>query len=195
MVISLQLRQRFDKVAAQRLTTSNQPLPRHVTLTTSSNQPLPSHVNPLRPLPGPTNIARHQPPPSHVNPFRPLPRLANIPHQQCATSPKTTDSLTTSARESIAPSAPSAHYRSPTVSDGSEDETDIPTASARSSQSRAQIASDESVASSNVSSNVSDTPRASENYPMLPLDPVQVVGDLDVPCLTVADQKLLKNFE
>ncbi|KAG6071713.1 hypothetical protein E4U15_007351, partial [Claviceps sp. LM218 group G6] len=52
-----------------------------------------------------------------------------------------------------------------------------------------------SVESSNVSSNVSDMPRASENYPMLPLDPVQVVGDLDVPCLTVADQKLLDNFQ
>ncbi|KAG5992608.1 hypothetical protein E4U52_002658 [Claviceps spartinae] len=98
---SLQLRQRFDRVAA-------------LILTMSSNQPPPSHVYPLRPLPG----------------------LANDAHQQYVTSPDSeceTDILSTSACESIAPSAPSAQHRSPTVSDGSEDETDIPTASLRSS--------------------------------------------------------------
>ncbi|KAG5956418.1 hypothetical protein E4U58_006590 [Claviceps cyperi] len=42
---------------------------------------------------------------------------------------------------------------------------------------------------------VSDTPRASEIHPMLPLDPVQVVGELDVPCLTDADQRLLRKFK
>ncbi|KAG6285741.1 hypothetical protein E4U09_007097 [Claviceps aff. purpurea] len=51
------------------------------------------------------------------------------------------------------------------------------------------------------SNNVSQTPRAPANHPPdaphpgLPLDPVQVAGELDVPCLTDADQRLLRNFE
>ncbi|KAG6195709.1 hypothetical protein E4U35_008266, partial [Claviceps purpurea] len=48
---------------------------------------------------------------------------------------------------------------------------------------------------------VSQTAHAPANHPPdvphpgLPLDPVQVAGELDVPCLTDADQGRLKNFE
>ncbi|KAG5972537.1 hypothetical protein E4U58_006462, partial [Claviceps cyperi] len=104
-------------------------------------------------------------------------------------------------RESVAPYARSGQYRSPTVSDESdveidtimesEVETDTITPSARSGQYRSPIVSDESVESSNVS----HTPRAPANHPDSPPDPVQVAGELDVPCLTDADKRLLRNFE
>ncbi|KAG6117693.1 hypothetical protein E4U13_000840 [Claviceps humidiphila] len=85
-------------------------------------------------------------------------------------------------RESIAPSARSSQYHSTTVSDESEAEIDIFTPPVE-------------------SSNVLQTTRAPVNHPPdlphpgLPLDPVQVAGELDVPCLTDADQTLLRNFE
>ncbi|KAG5933008.1 hypothetical protein E4U59_007112, partial [Claviceps monticola] len=94
-------------------------------------------------------------------------------------------------RESVAPSARSGQYRSPTISDESEVETDTITPSARSGQYRSATVSDESVESSNVS----HTPRAPANHPGLPLDPVQVAGELHVPCLTDTDQRRLRNFQ
>ncbi|KAG6257618.1 hypothetical protein E4U49_006751, partial [Claviceps purpurea] len=45
------------------------------------------------------------------------------------------------------------------------------------------------------SSNASHSPRAPANHPGLALDPVQVAGELDVPCLTDADQTFLRNFD
>ncbi|KAG6044163.1 hypothetical protein E4U17_000660 [Claviceps sp. LM77 group G4] len=85
-------------------------------------------------------------------------------------------------RESIAPCARSSEYDSATVSDESEAETDIFTPTVE-------------------SSNVSQTTHAAVNHPPdvphpgLTLDLVQVAGELDVPCLTDADQTLLRNFE
>ncbi|KAG6072589.1 hypothetical protein E4U15_006893, partial [Claviceps sp. LM218 group G6] len=85
-------------------------------------------------------------------------------------------------REFIAPSARSSQYHSTTVSDESEAEIDIFTPPVE-------------------SSNVLQTTHAPVNHPPdvphpgLPLDPVQVAGELDVPCLTDADQTLLRNFE
>ncbi|KAG5956627.1 hypothetical protein E4U56_006489 [Claviceps arundinis] len=85
-------------------------------------------------------------------------------------------------RESIAPSAWSSQYHSTTVSDESEAEIDIFTPPVE-------------------SSNVLQTAHGPVNHPPdvphpgLPLDPVQVAGELDVPCRTDADQTLLRNFE
>ncbi|KAG6093161.1 hypothetical protein E4U30_004579 [Claviceps sp. LM220 group G6] len=79
----------------------------------------------------------------------------------------------TQPRESIAPSARSSQYHSATVSDESEAETDIFTPPVE-------------------SINVSQTTHALVNHPPdmpnpgLPLDAVQVAGELDVPCPHIA---------
>ncbi|KAG6116228.1 hypothetical protein E4U13_002034, partial [Claviceps humidiphila] len=98
------------------------------------------------------------------------------------------------SREFFAPSARSGQYRSTTVSDESEVETDIITPSARSSQYRSATVSDESEVETDIitpsapsahpsqyrsvtvsdesveSSDAPDTPRASVNHTGLPLD-------------------------
>ncbi|KAG6161251.1 hypothetical protein E4U27_001053, partial [Claviceps purpurea] len=103
--------------------------------------------------------------------------------------------------DDFAPSARYSQYHSATVSDESEAETDDFAPSARSSQYDSASVSDESEAETDIFTPVSQTAHAPANHPPdvphpgLPLDPVQVAGELDVPCLTDADQGRLKNFE
>ncbi|KAG6217908.1 hypothetical protein E4U50_002583 [Claviceps purpurea] len=91
--------------------------------------------------------------------------------------------------------------------DGNGDGTSPSSSVPRSGQHRSATVSGESKFETDMftppveSNNVLQTPRAPANHPPdvphpgLPLDPVQVAGELDVPCLTDADQRLLRNFE